>query len=250
MKGIVRSHIAVCLLSVLVPFTTIQAYEYVDECCDWWLPYLGVDAGARLMRYDNTSGGNLLPTNYAQVNLYGGVKFCDLISLEAGYETTPTHTSTVTIGPGAHIFGRPQSPTSTSIQYIRTQIKGWHIDVVGSYEIYEPCDLEILASVGIERPKITIYNYIYALDGVGLADPFEDDNRRFFTARKTVLRLGLGLQRMWTDCVGARFKVNWSNTSQFKTLYNQVGIVADPALTRRARPQDSWSFMVGIFSYF
>lgn len=179
-------------------------------------PYVGADAGYRHTSY---SGGSdlLFETKYPQAAVYGGIRFSDYTGIEGGYKFTNLKSQFVRVNAGDTVLGLP--PLFPPEHYIaKAQFKGWY----GSFMGYIPAcfiPVDLIGSIGFVR--LQTYHYESPLIdqelGPDSALSFLAQGRTF-KDKRTLLTLGLGLQYIYCDAVGIRFKVDWENTDRIKNL--------------------------------
>ncbi len=192
---------------------------------DWNVsPYVGADVQIRHVKFGHHFGNKRFKKNYPQANLFAGIKFCDFLGIELGYETTTNKSRTVTLG-------TPPIKTNSSARF-----RGPHADLVGFLPIFNECNLHLLGYVGIAHLKASLKQYDVLANGISPA--------RTFNKHKSVLRLGAGVQHMINDCWGVRALVGWEKT-KFNLVQNQ------PAATpQRVKLKNSYSYGLGAFYSF
>jgi len=188
-----------CALVAIAPIATAAGLDEVK-------PYVGLDAQWRQMhtRHNYDSDAASFKKTAPQANLYLGVKFHEYVGLEVGYEATSQAKKEFTLGADETLLGLPGLPTGAYKS--KASIRGWHADLVGFAPINEDCRLQAIGSVGGAwlRSKRSIFQVATSTTEV--------DNSQ----KKTVLRLGLGLQQMLNDQLGWRAGINWENLAKFK----------------------------------
>lgn len=180
-------------------------------------PYIGVNAKWRHVKWEKTRGDDVFNKNLPEGDVYAGIQFCDYLAIEGGYEATSRVSRNVVATTQFLTFPLTLPPESFTT---KVQLKGWHADIVGLIPVWDDC-LSILGSLGMASLKA--YHQIYeTADSVG---PFPDDliasSLRTFKKHKSVLKWGVGLQQMLTNCAGVRLMYNWEQTSKFRNLRPQ-----------------------------
>ncbi len=211
-----------------------------------WLgitPYLGADAEIRHMDFQKGYGGNNIKHSLPQGNLYAGLRFNEYVAVEAGYEATKRKTTSSTDGAGVVSFGL-LIPALTTLQYNTVaQAKAFHANLVGTLPICELYRLDLIGSIGIARLKTKIVRTLVAVDGIPFPvnDPDAVDK---FVKRKSILRLGAGLQHMINCNWGLRAMLKWENTNKLK-LISQTH-----PLDLSVKPKNSFIYSLGVFYNF
>lgn len=201
-------------------------------------PYVGADAEWRHMNFQKGFGNNLFNHDYPQGNVYVGVQFNEYLAVEGGYEATERKTRTSNFRTGDTIAGLLLDEPNTTFQYNSTaQIKGLHANLIGSLTICELYRLKLIGLVGFARLKANLTRARTLTDG--LSDPAFLN----FKARKSVLRLGAGLQHMINCNWGVRAMVKWEESKKLK----MIGI--ENALTS-IKPKNSFIYSIGAFYTF
>lgn len=217
--------IKVVIITLFALFSfSVQSYEMK--------PYVGLDAQMRSMGYVEGFGNNLFKKKSPQGNIYGGLRLNNYLGIEAGYETTPMRTRSSDIGAGERCLGvpafRPPEKHTT-----KSKTKGWHFGLVGFFPLAEK--LEAIGYVGTIRFK-TFHQDMMVANKTGPVNvPYAT---RTFAARKSVLKLGTGLQYTVNN-VGLRFMVGYEKTGRFKNIIPNERIGA-----KRLSLKDS--FLIGI----
>ncbi len=243
---LILSYLILTLLSLtLAPFKAF-AWDYMDINNYYCQPYLGIDAQWRYTQPVNGFGSNLFKRHYLQGNLYFGLKLCDYLGVELGYEMTPTRTKTSTLNGGELSLGVPVTDPP-EVHLSKSRIKGWHVGLMGFYPV---CNflgnslfrnpVELLAYVGTIRSHC-YYQDVQVLEGSG---PVNINNfTRTFDQTRSLLRLGLGAQ--YTYCTsGVRFMIGYESTKQFNNVSSQEFALSSP---KRLKLKDSWFISLGMF---
>jgi hypothetical protein len=209
-------------------------------------PYVGIDVQFRQMSFDKNHGNNVFRKNYPQGNVYAGLKFNDYIGVEAGFEGTNKRSRNARLFVGQYSIGGDPVPTIPGVTTFEdsittAKIHGPHINVVGTFPILDDSDLALIGSVGISRLKVSL-KYKATQDEAGPLSII-----RTFAKRKSILRLGGGIQHMITDCVGVRGMVTWQNTAKFKHI-SAKEVATHPS--GFAKLKNSFSYGLGVFINF
>jgi len=201
------------------------------------MPYVGADAEWRHMNFQNGFGDNLFRHDYPQGNLYAGLKFNDYVAVEAGYEATARKTRAVTLGAGS-LSGGAVLPLN--VQFHSTgQIKGPHANLVGFLPLCDQYRLELIGMVGVARLKANFVRTAVASNGTAISPSYTT-----FIKRKSVLRLGGGIQQMITECWGIRAMLKWENTKKL----DRMGAIENSLAS--LRPKNSFIYSLGTFLTF
>ncbi len=221
-----------------------RSREYCPCPCpdftSYWTPYIGAEVHALHIRWPNSFGGNVLDDTYPEGGVFLGFKFCDYVAIEGGYEMTTSKVRQSSVPAGENVFGLPVA-TPPEYFYTKSQIKDWHADLLGFVPIYDPWCLELLGSVGVQRTKITNFSYIIANNNAP-QNPYT--SMAHFSASKTVMRAGIGIQQKWSECYGGRATIGWANTSKFHTLSSQ-----ETGLSKM-QVKNSLRYGIGVFAEF
>lgn len=235
------------LALLATPIVMLATSTPVMANCDWcFTPYVGADAQVRSMGLKRGYGKELTTDNYPQGNIYAGLQLNEFLSIEGGFETTWSKTSTATLLGNQMFFGRTlarAAPNALFTFLTRTKLHGFHGDIVAFYPFCPQYSLSIFGLVGISALRIKVENDLTAINGTTINDPGTKLN---FAKRKTVARAGAGIQHMITERAGVRAQVIWENTSRFKNLISSNFLSSLDI----ARVQDSFSYGLGIFYKF
>lgn len=208
-------------------------------------PFFGADAVWRHMDFWAGQGENVFKHNYPQGDIYTGLKFCDYLGVQLGYEASSRKNKTVTLIPPYIVSGITVTSGNgvlTSTQLTSTsRIKGPHLDIVGYLPI---CNngTTLTASIGLAYLKLSARYQVTGINGV----PNINIPPLRFSARKTVMRLMGGIQQQITDCVGVRASVTWQHTAKFRNLQ----FVTRRGVVHTIRPKDSVNYGLGFFVTF
>lgn len=227
-------------LFVFLFSTNLFAYHspiYHDICLT---PYVGADAVIRYNPFQNNFGGNVFEQYYPEGNAFFGVKFSDYLGAEVGYKTSVSKTRVVSLGTGETAVGIPVD-NPPALHRAVASFKGWHVELVGFIPIYRKACASLLGSLGISRTKLFARDKIVQtfLPGFGVA-PFPDNLEvSTFSRTKNILTIGMGIQIEIKEETYLRLKINWENTSRFKSVFAKEnnGIL---------KPKNSFMYSVGV----
>ena len=235
-----RKAIMSVAIAVLAPSSmNIAMASTSSSSSSWWnlSPYIGVDAQVRRMDYKGGFGDNIFRHHSPQGNIYAGARLNDNIGVELGYQATRTRARTATLLAGDISLGGLIAPVlSPCVVKSKVKIQGPHLDVVGFYTLSERYPLQVMGSVGVSVLKST-----FERKTISLPNPNVRKLTRTISKRKAVLRLGIGLQNMFTERFGARLTLNWVNTTRITAKSNDN--VTPQAF---AKPKNSTVYGIGI----
>jgi len=174
--------------------------------------YMGFDAQIRRMNFRGGYGDNLLHSNLFQRNPYVGVKFNDHLSLEIGYGSTVLRSRTATLTTGDVCGGVRILSTLSPISFKSTlKIHYPHASFLIFYPLPEGVPVHFFGAFGIGmsfikgeviRKTISLANHpVYRV--------------KTFSSNKNILRVGGGVQCMFTSNLGLRGTVFLENTHRF-----------------------------------
>jgi len=186
-------------------------------------PYIGVDAQWKHMDFESGEGQSLFRKNLLQGNGYLGFDINDYFGLEAGFESTFQRTKKVTLAPGDAGLGYVVLPGEDTEGHIfKNKLSGWHVNVLGfSPWLLENNSLRFFASVGFSHKRAVLIDKTISENGILLAANQVEQLQRTFTARKTLLRLACGAQKMLNENWGIRGVFSWENTDRFRNLHSK-----------------------------
>ena len=200
--------------------------------------YVGGDAEFRYMNFQKGFGDNLFNHNYPQANLYAGLRLNEYLAVEGGYEASERKTRTTTLRPGDISFGFIIPPNYNPQFNTVAQLKALNANVVGTVPISDRYRLQLIGSVGFARLKAKMVSAYFALDNY--VQPPRIDT---FIKRKSVLRLGAGIQHRINSNWGVRAMLKWENSNKLRLSNKET-------LNRLARPQNSLMYSFGLFYHF
>jgi len=209
MKNLVKSLVVASALSVA---GTASADMF--DCVN---PVVGIDYYQAWMRSKSDFRSINAPNSFPGLTVYVGAKFADCFGLELGYDTS--------------VSNRARNSGQGFSTKVRRQ--GGHLDFIG----YMPLDcfdcFELFGSIGWGWLQTrTTFTAIGSGNSVSVGG----------TRGNSVLRLGVGANYMFTECVGARLKLGYESTSGIRVPTTFLGTV---------RPfRDSFTLAAGIFARF
>lgn len=225
---------------LFILFTTLVTFHSTASAWAWRFdPYAGADMQWRRTDYKGGFGDNIFAHTYPQANGYVGLKFCDDLALEAGYEAGESKTRQATLTTGDIAAGTPiTSAFSPTVFKSTAKFQGPHLDLVGYYSPCPESDLKVIGSIGAARIKGT-----FERRTIQIAGNISMNTVRTLNVQKTVLRLGGGLQYMLDCHWGIRGMVGWENLS------NMVANANDGAAGQfipEVKPKNSVNYSIGI----
>lgn len=211
-------------------------------------PYIGADAQFRQMKFDPNRGANVFKKNFPQGNIFAGLKFSDYVGIEVGFEGTNKRSRNSRILPSQYsVGGEPVQPNDAAHpsrfqdNISTARIHGPHVNMVGTFALLDDPRLALIGSIGVSRLKMSL-RYTAHIDDEGFLGI-----SRNFVQRKSILRLGAGIQHMITDCIGVRGVLSWENTGKFNhILPRETGV--HPSVF--AAVKNSFSYGFGVFVNF
>lgn len=206
-------------------------------------PYVGADAEWRHMNFQKDFGQNLFKHDYPQGNVYVGVQFNEYLAVEGGYEATERKTRTAA-NVGSTVLTGIRLAAGNSIQSNSTgQVKGLHANILGFLPICEAYRLKLIGLVGFARLKGNFARTDVTINGVATLPDEMPAFTNTFKKRKSVLRLGAGLQHMINCNWGVRAMVKWENSKKLT-----ITSVEDTDFILKAK--NSFIYSIGAFYTF
>lgn len=207
---------------------------------DNFRPYIGVDAQSRDMKFEDAFGGNIFKEHYPQYDVYGGIRLFRYFAINVGYQESKTKDRTAILGDGDTYLGiLIPAGFGTEAHYTEAKIKGAHLDLVGFLPICPRLDVDILASVGVVRNKLSLTDIQTAADNIALPQPIVQT----YDDKDTHARVSLGIQKTFYQRVGIRALVTWEDTSRFDDLKP----IQSPSALTNVKIEDSLIYSLGIF---
>lgn len=169
-------------------------------------PYAGVDyyqvwmEGKGSVTLNNTAvnGKDAFRKSYPGASVYAGIKFMEYVGAELGADWSKTKTQT----------------TASGANSVSNKVKrnGGHLDLVGFWPVLcGKVDLIGSLGAGLLKPK-----FDSSVNGVGVTTTSKS---------KTVARIGVGANYLFTEMLGARVLVRWEGTSHLKANFSNTGEV-------------------------
>lgn len=219
--------------------STTQAFSN-DFFCNV-VPYVGIDAEGRHMGYKKGLGNNLFKKEFAEGNIYTGIKFNDWVGLEIGYrESSRKHTRAANTEGAVELGDAPLPAGAVNYSDNTVQIKSPYINLVGYVPLCN--NFQLFGAVGLTRARIQLR---YRITGVEL-DVFpqdvQDRFQRDFKRSKTIFQAQAGAQYLITSCLGLRGYVGFQNTAKFKNISSLTA-----TSTSRASLKNSFLYGLGVF---
>lgn len=201
------------------------------------VPSIGADVQIRRMSFKQGFGDDLFKKESMQGNFYLGFKVNKYFGFEIGHQVASKKSRDVP--PATTRLGQPglvaQSEMGTR------QIKGWNLNVIGFLPINREYRVSMIGIAGLSSLEVKLQS-IATLPPAGGGTVYEQIK---FKQRKSVFRLGGGVQKMFSDSFGVRTTVVWENTSRFNNItQNYAGN------TYTAKLKDSWIYGIGAFIMF
>jgi hypothetical protein len=204
-------------------------------------PYFGLE-----FKWQNTEGkkdwNKLISKSYPGATLYVGERFAKHAGIEIGYSETTRKTRTHTFATGENFFNNGNTAgaqTKTSLKF-RTA----YFDLNGYYPLNK--SFELIGSIGggLIRPSVKIGTTGFRFnDAIALAATK--------AKIKGLIRLGAGVQFLFTDCINIRGMLRWESTSLYRVdgFYNsqQTSIHTN---SLRHLFKDTYSANIGLFIKF
>jgi hypothetical protein len=153
---------------------------------------------------------NLFPKSFPGATAYVGARFCECLGVELGYDWGAKESKNFTLPAGSSFFGQTVTTAVTGTARVRRQ--GGHLDLIGYLPIVDCIELMGVIGVGYVYPKVSI-----STSGV---TPLDSGLQSVATKGKTVARIRLGGNYMFTECIGVRALVGWESTSSLRLKGN------------------------------
>jgi hypothetical protein len=206
-------------------------------------PYIGGDMQARKMSFKQGFGDDLFKKESIQGNFYLGFKVNKYFGFEFGHQVAnkksrnASATATARLSQAGQRFLPGAIPSQMGIR----QIKGWNLNVIGFLPISTEYKMSMIGIVGLSALEVKL-KYTWTYPATARTAFYQQIK---FKQRKNVLRLGGGVQKMFSDSFGVRTTIVWENTSRFNNIkQNYLG------KTYTAKLKDSWTYGVGAFIMF
>lgn len=231
-----------CLLSVgfcLLPFSISTAavnVKHVGEIKQ----FIGIEGQHRQMPFAQPFGEELFKENYAQYNLYAGIRWSQHFGLAIGHENSNTRKRTKSFAAGSALLGEILANQETHEG--SSEIKGNYIELLG----FIPLDslnmrfTEFYAGVGFIRNKLNLEDNLTVFAGVPVVD------ERHYDEHKNQPRAEIGIQKTIANHFGLRLSLSWEKTSTFRNLKP----VENPNADSIVNLKNTWSTGAGFFWIF
>lgn len=204
-----------------------------------FFPYIGADIQIRKMPFKQEFGDDLFKKKSMQGNFYLGFKVNENFGFEIGHQVADKKDRN-TVTSAAPRLGKVQNILPGFKETGTRQIKGWNLSLVSFLPLSTEYKISAIGMVGLSSLEVRLKDVV-VLPGVALNLHRETK----FKQRKSVLRLGGGVQKMFSDSFGVRTTVVWENTSRFNNVtQNYAGN------TYTAKLKDSWTYGIGAFVMF
>ncbi len=203
-------------------------------------PYVGFEAQWRHMNFDAGRGDNLFNHNSPQGNLFVGLQLNKYLGVEGGYQATSRKTRSTFAEAGDVVAGTTLIAGEAARFDSTMYIHGPHINITGTYPICKDYKLDLIGLVGMARlqAKFTRSATWTSQNGF-LPAPAT----RKFQKKRSVLKLGAGLQHMLTDKWGVRGMVVFENTSRLDApAVSTNGGIVQPGQFISAKNTVNYSF--------
>lgn len=202
---------------LLLSFLSFSAKSSGRNC--FVEPYVGYDSQIRRMTFRGGFGDNILHHTSPQHNFYAGVRITEMLSLEAGFESTATRTRSVALTTGDVAAGTViHEMVSPVVFKSKAKMKGPHVNLIGFIPLIDK-KLHLIASVGLANYKATFERMTLQF---GLNPTHPSSLARTMSKHKSVVRLMGGLQAKVSSHLSIRGSVHWVNTSKIHVDSNDA----------------------------
>jgi hypothetical protein len=209
---------------------------------DWNLtPYVGVDMQYHTMDFKTGFGDNFFSHHQPQANIYFGTTLHNYFGIEAGFQSTNQQNTTATLITGDPNLGTIiQDPNSLAKYNVTSYIRGSHLNVTGFLPLSVEYQIKLIGLIGVASLKAKFQRLNTSLVYFGVVQPTLSPDE--FIQRKTVLRLGAGLEHFFVYDWGVRGTLIWENTGK---------IVAPTEFSPQfVKPKNSFTYGLGAFVSF
>lgn len=209
---------------------------------DWNLtPYAGVDMQYHTMDFKSGFGDNLFSHHQPQANIYFGTTLDNYVGIEAGFQSTNQQNRTATLITGESNLGTIiEDPNSLAQYTVTSYIHGAHLNVIGFLPLSVKYPIKLIGLVGVATLKAKFQRLNTSLIHFGVAQPTLSPD--VLIRRKTVLRLGAGLEHLFVYDWGLRGTLIWENSGK---------IVAPTEFSSPlVKPKNSFTYGLGAFVSF
>src|SRR5262249_39345466 len=147
----------------------------------------------------------------------------------------------ITINDGDTFLGLVQLPgTGPFNQLTETKITGTHVELMAYAPVCPRYDIDLFASGGIVRNKLSLRDTFISVDNV----PFEPPLVRTYDVKHTHARFSFGAQKTFCNHFGIRALIGWENTSRFKNLKP----LEVPDSDTNVKAKNSIIYSIGVFA--
>lgn len=174
-------------------------------------PYVAVEGAWRHLPWETGYGDRHFKNEYSNVNFILGAQFHRHFALEGGYQSTDLKQKQMyyfgdgnNYGEPALGFLLPALAREQSTHIAESQLRGWHLNLLGLWPLFSKTTLYASAGAAWMRFYVSTVPIIPGREA-NLVSHWQSD-------RKAKFRLGLGIKQMITDHFGARLFWNWENT--------------------------------------
>lgn len=203
-------------------------------------PYVGGDIQIRNMPFKQGFGYDLFKKESLQGNFYLGFKVNKYVGFEIGHQVANKKTRNASTTSTVRLSQGQAFPGAIPGQMGTRQIKGWNLNVIGFLPVSSEYKMSMIGIAGLSALEAKLkYTLIQTLGAQSVMRQIE------FKQRKNVLRLGGGIQKMFSDSFGVRATVVWENTSRFNNITQN-----DALRSYTAKLKDSWTYGIGAFVMF
>lgn len=211
---------------------------------DGFCPVIGVDYYQAWMNAKHNYSRILPHNSYPGASIYVGAKFQECFGVEVGWDWSKRKSRDFTLTNGSSFFGNTVSGTTTG--KARVSRRGGHIDLVGYLPVFDCFDF--FGSVGWGWVESKIHVSGIAVNGVQRTSTQQSSALASLHGKgRSVLRLGIGANYMFTECLGVRAKFGWETTGSQRVHGN----MAARSLGYSSKPfRDSGTLAVGAFVKF
>lgn len=235
-------------------------------------PYAGFDVQSRDQNFTKGVSKDLFEKKSAfQSNFFVGTKFNDCFGIEASYFQSETKSKNATVVAGDDYFSNIIGADSASflsspavgnaITRINTtskyKINGFQATLIGFLPINHKFSL--FAGVGVSRTILRLSHKIHNFaDSGGNSNLIGIRNNQLdFSKTKTIPRIIVGAEHLFTKHLGVRGSILWEQMSKFKNITPKTPMVTINATTGNSQSvnsilnlQNSMTYGLGLFYKF
>ena len=204
-------------------------------------PYVGIDGQINRMHFKQGYGDNLFPKHYPQINLYCGIKFKDINSVEFGYISEAVKNKNVTLHKNDSALGII-IPANADPALFRSYIKitGTHLSFLRTYKNGWD-NFRLVYGIGGAFLRAQAER-----EGLSFGHPGRPGSTRHFKKQKVVLRLIVASEYKFKNNLGIRGSFCYLNTSRMIIKAEPIAGRFTPII----RPKDSFVYSLGVFFEF